>query len=569
MAPDRSQSRPSGASRVSARGERAFSRASLSFAHPLSASSLARPVSPPRLLPPPATFSPLPPPPRHSRHTRHTRVRRSGGGNEWSWQWESPDRNPPGASYPDVGFSGLSIAGTSQHADPSVLAHADADAQAGRQAGGVHRGQIRRGPAGPRGKPLGASSQIGASGASLEMDGVWVGASGASADAPTGGDDFEYDLEGEDLDLDIEGTALDDDPSNPTQRTHDVIISEIEDINLEDYMARLEPPTFSEEMAEEIFLGTRPATILDDDAIAFPPKPETPGRAGRRGWSRQGTRGIGGTPGVERPQTGGLDDADCVRSGVGSGSGSGLGPDDVAADDVEFAHIDADIYDDSDDDSWGPETHEVSLASGGPADHDTDEDVAERRDGARFGAEGKASNEAEDEDEDDDARRRRRRERERGGDEFVVMSTPKGLRRVPSARRRAQSANARGARPGIGAGFAGTKTGATPARARMRNSQPLAPSPADPRGGSRGDAARAKPARVSSAGAAHTQGEVSRRLELLQRPPSRQRPPPEALDLFHKGRVAGVAAAAAAAPAVPGLNKVSRPAGLAASMLRL
>ena len=188
---------------------------------------------------------------------------------------------------------------------------------------------------------------------------------------------------------------------------------------------------------------------------------------------------------MERPQTGGLDDADCVRSGVGSGSGSGLGPDDVAADDVEFAHIDADIYDDSDDDSWGPETHEVSLASGGPADHDTDEDVAERRDGARFGAEGKASNEAEDEDEDDDARRRRRRERERGGDEFVVMSTPKGLRRVPSARRRAQSANARGARPGIGAGFAGTKTGATPARARCA-SQPLAPSPADPRGGSRG-----------------------------------------------------------------------------------
>ena len=83
------------------------------------------------------------------------------------------------------------------------------------------------------------------------------------------------------------------------------------------------------------------------------------------------------------------------------------------------------------------------------------------------------------------------------------------------------------------------------------------------------DAARAKPARVSSAGAAHTHGEVSRRLELLQRPPSRQRPPPEALNLFHKGRVAGQAAAAAAAPAVPGLNKVSRPAGMAASMLRL
>ena len=498
-----------------------------------------------------------------------------------------------------MGFSGLSIAGTSQHADSSALTPADADAQAGRQAGGVHRGQIRRGPAGPRGKPPGASSQTGAPGTSLEMDGVWVGPSGAQADTPAdadgawtagGGDDFEYDLEGEDLDLDFEGTALDDDPSNPAQRTHDVIISEIEDINLEDYMARLEPPTFSEEMAEEIFLGARPAAPAgdgddDDDVLAFRPKPETPGRAGRRGWSRQGTRGPGETPGVDRPQTGGLDDADCVPSGVGSGSGSGsgsglgLGPDDAVADDPEFAHINADIYDDSDDDSWGPETHQVSLASGGPADHDTDEETADGREGARGGAEGTAANEAADDDDyydDDDARaawrrRERERERERGGDDFVVMSTPKGLRRVPSARRRAQSANARGARPGVGAGAgrgaagsAGTRADATPARVRAAVVADLYGG-----GGARGDAARAKPARVSSAGAAHTHGEVSRRLELLQRPPSRQRPPPEALNLFHKGRVAGQAAAAAAAPAVPGLNKVSRPAGMAASMLRL
>ena len=504
-----------------------------------------------------------------------------------------------------MGFSGLSIAGTSQHADPSAPAHADADAQAGRQAGGVHRGQIRRGPAGPRVKPLGASSQTGAPGASLEMDGVWVGPSGAPADAPAyadgawtaaGGDDFEYDLEGEDLDLDFEGTALDDDPSNPTQRTHDVIISEIEDINLEDYMARLEPPTFSEEMAEEIFLGARPAAPAgaddgdgDEAVLAFRPKPETPGRAGRRGWSRQGTRGTGETPGVDRPQTGGLDDADCVPSGVGSGpgtgsgSGLGLGSDDAVPDDPEFAHINADIYDDSDDDSWGPETHQVSLASGGPADHDTDEETTDGREGARGGAEGTEANEAanddDDDDDDDDARaarrrreRERERERERGGDEFVVMSTPKGLRRVPSARRRAQSANARGARPGVGAGSGSGRGALGSAGARVDATTPArvrAAVVADLYGGARGDAARAKPARVSSAGAAHTHGEVSRRLELLQRPPSRQRPPPEALNLFHKGRVAGQAAAAAAAPAVPGLNKVSRPAGMAASMLRL
>ena len=113
-------------------------------------------------------------------------------------------------------------------------------------------------------------------------------------------------------------------------------------------------------------------------------------------------------------------------------------------------------------------------------------------------------------------------------------------------------------------GSAGARADATPARVRAAVVADLYGG-----GGARGDAARAKPARVSSAGAAHTHGEVSRRWELLQRPPSRQRPPPEALNLFHKGRVAGQAAAAAAAPAVPGLNKVSRPAGMAASMLRL
>ena len=52
----------------------------------------------------------------------------------------------------------------------------------------------------------------------------------------------------------------------------------------------------------------------------FPMRSETPGRAGRRVWSRGGNRSTdasGGLatamPGIDRPQTGGLDEADVNR----------------------------------------------------------------------------------------------------------------------------------------------------------------------------------------------------------------------------------------------------------------
>ena len=206
-----------------------------------------------------------------------------------------------------------------------------------------------------------------------------------------------------------------------------MIISEIEEINLADYMRTLEAPVFDEEAAlADAFFGfgagaflrgketasdangvssrsantafaggtdsdsessrgadttavsavsspagapNEPAPASSAAAAAPPdadgggafaprperaaPKPETPGRAGRRGWSRQGSRGgQGAGPGAEpagaaaeRPQTGGLDDADCAPGGL-----DGDAPMDA---DGEFAEINADIYDDSDDDSWG------------------------------------------------------------------------------------------------------------------------------------------------------------------------------------------------------------------------
>jgi hypothetical protein len=165
-------------------------------------------------------------------------------------------------------------------------------------------------------------------------------------------------------------------------------------------------------------------------------------------------------------------------------------------------------------------------------------------------------------------------------DDFVVMSTPKGLRRVPSARK---IRSAQGARPGgqsignasreghgaeqghgvggvggVGGGAPGSPFGGGAARREQKGA-----SDENAAAGAR----RQKPTRASSASGARASIETARRVEMLQRPPSRQRPPPEAVDLFARGRAA--AAAAAAAPAVPGLNKVSRPAGMAASMLRM
>jgi hypothetical protein len=473
--------------------------------------------------------------------------------------------------------------------------------------------------------------------------------------------------------------------------THDVIISEIEEINLADYMRTLEPPVFDEEAAlADAFFGFGAGAFLrgkekdvdsvqngtadelmngvssrsantnefafadevssrnshdavsavsspanDNDASssaaertdtekdgggafafapsALPPKPETPGRAGRRGWSRQGSRG-GGTGGgagaepagaaAERPQTGGLDDADCAPGGL-----DGDAPLDA---DGDFAEINADIYDDSDDDSWGEETraHAERMSDdgngGGASGTDANGAWKENADAppavgsgttdARGGASGAigwsekgaaaggfehgevlGGDEATGPDEADAPSRVRRRPVD---DDFVVMSTPKGLRRVPSARkiRSAQDARPRGRSnddssdlssrgadgagvSGVGGVGAGGAKGGSPfggGAARRERAADASLSAAGAR--------RQKPTRASSASGARASIETARRVEMLQRPPSRQRPPPEAVDLFARGRAA--AAAAAAAPAVPGLNKVSRPAGMAASMLR-
>ena len=176
----------------------------------------------------------------------------------------------------------------------------------------------------------------------------------------------------------------DEDLDSPEQhQTHDVIITEIEEINLTDYMQTLRAPTFSEEAlatADFGFGGDRVGSQMNGSYIdtASSPKPsgsagraggamgdkvpvrtETPGRAGRRVWSRSGNRSGGGgsveTPGIDRPQTGGLDEADVNRPS------HGLDDDEDGGD----SEVDADIFDDSDDDSWGEETHAVDTFGGG------------------------------------------------------------------------------------------------------------------------------------------------------------------------------------------------------------
>ena len=395
----------------------------------------------------------------------------------------------------------------------------------------------------------------------------------------------------------------DEDLDSPEQhQTHDVIITEIEEINLTDYMQTLRAPTFSEEAlatADFGFGGDRVGSQMNGSYIdtASSPKPsgsagraggamgdkvpvrtETPGRAGRRVWSRGGNRSGGGgmnaveTPGIDRPQTGGLDEADVNRPS------HGLDDDEDGGD----SEVDADIFDDSDDDSWGEETHAVDTFGGGQTsggvlsdDEDGGHAASPKAMGAinpSFGVSSMATKsspstaaqfsgfvsgggkslpgrQSPHPGSSFAASREARRRREEEGD-FVVMSTPSGLRRVPSARRRPGS-GASGAGSGGGA-RAGGGAGGWQSGDRFKD-------------GSKGEVVAdvygakenaSMPPRGSSAGGMGT---------YLQRPPSRQRPPPEATNLF--ARRAAAAAAAAAAPVVPGLNKVSRPAGMASNMM--
>ena len=295
-----------------------------------------------------------------------------------------------------------------------------------------------------------------------------------------------------------------------------------------------------------------------------PDEVRDPGRAGRRVWSRGGNRSTdasGGlataTPGIDRPQTGGLDEADVNRPL----HTHGLDDDEDGGD----PEVDADIFDDSDDDSWGEETHAghlrgkqtrptssattktgatraspkamgaVNPSFGGSAIAARSPGGAAEERGFVFGfvsgggaslpgrqspLPGSSSSSS------FAASREARRRREEEGD-FVVMSTPSGLRRVPSARRRPGTGGGGGggARPGGGGGGgwpsgAGFKDGSGGGKAEVV---------ADVYGAKENASI---PPRGASAGG----------LGLLQRPPSRQRPPPEATNLFARRAAAAAAA---------------------------
>ena len=309
---------------------------------------------------------------------------RRARGDGWSWNWDAPkpERNPAGSRGP-----GLSVTGGRDAAS-------DVD---GRQVGGSQRGQLRLGPAGGRTSitnrgPGAAPGRVG--------DGHGYSRAGAAAAAAAANDLRGYvpayglgaDLGGMNLDDDDTAGAAayvdDDDLDSPEQhQTHDVIITEIEEINLTDYMQTLQAPTFSEEAlatADFGFGGDRTfsgglygAGMKGYDAAAspkqgnvgamgggdkFPMRSETPGRAGRRVWSRGGNRSTDasgtsatGMPGIDRPPTGGLDEADVNRP-----LSHGLDDDEDGGD----PEVVADIFDDSDDDSWGEETHAVDTFGG-------------------------------------------------------------------------------------------------------------------------------------------------------------------------------------------------------------
>ena len=88
-----------------------------------------------------------------------------------------------------------------------------------------------------------------------------------------GGDAYEQ-LDDEDLD------------SPEQHQTHDVIITEIEEINLTDYMQTLRAPTFSEEAlatADFGFGGDRVGSQMNGSYIDTASSPKPSGSAGRAG----------------------------------------------------------------------------------------------------------------------------------------------------------------------------------------------------------------------------------------------------------------------------------------------
>ena len=313
----------------------------------------------------------------------------------------------------------------------------------------------------------------------------------------------------------------DDDLDSPEQhQTHDVIITEIEEINLTDYMQTLQAPTFSEEAlatADFGFGGDRTfsgglygAGMKGYDAAAspkqgnvgamgggdkFPMRSETPGRAGRRVWSRGGNRSTdAGNIATDAGTTDRRRAAWTRRTSTGPlarvGRRRGRWGSEVVAD----------IFDDSDDDSWGEETHAVDTFGGNQNAADVlsdDEDGGHAASPKAMGAvnpsfggsaiaarspvaggaggsfsgfvsgggaslPGRQSPLPGSSSSSFAASREARRRREAEGN-FVVMSTPSGLRRVPSARRRPGTGGngGNGARPGGngGGGWPGSGAG--------------------------------------------------------------------------------------------------------------
>jgi len=434
-----------------------------------------------------------------------------------------------------------------------------------RTAGGAHGGQIRRGPA--KAKP---KTERG------------VGGGDVAATSPPPTERFD--------DRDRKFYAVGDAPPSPEYdnsdssvsgsedeyaHTTDVVLGEITgEVNLSEYMIELERK-FQAELLEAA------SRVREAGSEG---RGETPGQgAGRRNWSAAGyARGggsgeigrdgfepaagalrLGATPGYDRPQIGGLSDADCARPGDAArrdtvrrdnsdDSDRRCGHDDADDDpDINYAYGEIDYGIETDSGfaadifgTDGADAAELSPGTGLYEDDSDDElwigehamDVSGRRVNVLAGATGVGRSV------DSSGEERKKVNATLGvvSNGFLqsylgggssnsssdVHDNAYGVHEVIS--RGGKSAEVAGA---IGDGLSAAEFGGGRLRACCvdfdRDAAPahaaaisLVKSPG-----------RRRP-RITSASAAQTREEISRHWELLQRPPSRQRPPPESLNLF-------------------------------------
>jgi hypothetical protein len=430
-----------------------------------------------------------------------------------------------------------------------------------RTAGCAHGGQIRRGPAQVKPKTVRGGGGGGVAATSPPQSERFEGHDRtlyADTDAPPSP---EYD----DSESSVSGSE------DEYARTRDVVFGEIKgEVNLSEYMIEVERK-FQAELLEAASRAREAGSEGRD---------ETPGQGGgRRNWSaaghaRWGEIGeivrdgfepaaaalrLGATPGYDRPQLGGLSDADCARPGDAARHDNndpgdlGRGRDDADDDPyTSYAYGEIDYGNETDSfaaDIFGTDGADAVELSPGTGLYEDDSDDEPWIGEHGMGASGRrvyvydwATSVGHSVGSSGDEQKNVNAKLGVGGNgslqSYLGGGSSNSSSDVHDNTYGVHEAIARGGKSAEGAvagadGLNAVKRNGGFLRAsRVDFDRDATPAHAAAAAISLGKSPRRRRPRATSASTAQTHGEISRHWELLQRPPSRQRPPPESLNLF-------------------------------------